>query len=73
MGTGVPVERYSTDNGKYTSKEFTRELHVKGQGTIHIGVGVRHHNGVEENTINNLVIITRTMMIHAALRWHDTS
>ena len=68
MGARVPVERYSTDNGIYNSKEFTREMHVKGQGIRHIGVVGRHHNGVEENTIKNLVIIFITVMVHAALR-----
>ena len=32
-----------------------------------------HHNGVAENAINNVVIISRTMMINAALRWNDAS
>ena len=31
MGAGVPLERYSTDNSIYTSKEFTRELNGKGK------------------------------------------
>ena len=46
MGSGVPVDIYSTDNGIYTSKDFTIELHVKVQGIRHSGVGGQHHNGV---------------------------
>ena len=46
MGEGVPVESYSTDNGIYNSKDFTRYFNGKGQGIRHIGVGGNHHNGL---------------------------
>ena len=44
-------------------------MHEKGQRIRHSGVGGHHHNGVAENATNNLVRISRIMMIHAALRW----
>ena len=68
MGEGVPVESYSTDNGIYMSKEFTRDMYRKVQGIRHSVVEGYHHNGVAENVIKNVVIIARTMMIHDALR-----
>ena len=37
------------------------------------GVEGHHHSGVDDNTIKNVVIIARTAMIHAALRWPDAS
>ena len=46
MGSGFLVDIYPKDNGIYTSKEFTRELHGKVQGINHIVVVVHHHNGV---------------------------
>ena len=70
---GVPVDIYFRDNGIYTSREFTRDLHDKDQGIRHIGLGHHHHNGVAYNSIKNVVRIARTMVIHAALRWPDTS
>ena len=73
MSAGVPVESYSTDNGIYTSKAFTRELHSKGQEIRHSVVGGHRQNRVADNAIKNLVRISRTVMIHAALRWPDTS
>ena len=73
MGAGVPVDRYFMDNGIYTSKQFTRDLHGNGQVIRHSGVGGRHHNGVSDNAIKNVVRISRTMIIHAALRWPDFS
>ena len=71
LGAGVPVESYSTDNAIYTSKDFTTELHDKDQGIRHNIVGVYHNNGVSDNENKNVVIIARTMMIHAALMWSD--
>ena len=71
MGAGVPVESYSTDNGISNSKEFTRYLHVKGQGIRHSEVGGCHHNGISYNAIKNVVRIDITMMVHSALRCPD--
>ncbi len=68
---GVSVQDYCTDNGIYTSKEFSSELLVKGQGIKHSGVGGHHQNGVAENSIKNTVRTARTMMIHSALRWPE--
>ena len=65
--------RNSTDNGVYISKEFTRELHDKGKGITHRRVGGHHHNVIAENAINNLIRISRTMMINATLKWNDSS
>ena len=73
MVAGVTVKSYYIDNGIYTSKEFTRYLHGKGQGISHSGLGGHNHNGVEKNVINNVVRISRTMMIHAVMRWNDAS
>ena len=72
MGTRVTVDSYFTDNGIYTSKNFTRELHGKVQGISHSVVGGSHSNGVLENAINNVVIISRNMMIHYELIWSDS-
>ena len=36
-------------------------------------MGGHHHNGVANNSINNVVRIAMTMMIHALLRWTDAS
>ena len=73
MGSGVPVERYYTDGGIYTSKEFTRALHDKCQGISHSVVGCIYHNGVADITIKNVGTITITMMIHDALRYPNTN
>ena len=73
MGDGVTVECYSIDNCTYTSNKFTRELHVIGQEISHSGVGGHHHNRVAENSINNVVRIAITMVIHDELKYPDAS
>ena len=72
MGAGVTLESYPTDISLYIAKGFTTELHVKGQGIRNSIVGGHHHNGVVANAIKNVDIISRTMMIHDALRWPYT-
>ena len=57
----------------HTTKEFTRELHVKVQVIRHIVLGGHHHNGVVDNSINRVVRIYITMIILDVLRWTDTS
>jgi hypothetical protein len=68
MGTGVQVKDYSSDNGVYTSKEFMKEVHTKGQGIKHSGVGGHHHKGVTKTIIKNDVWLAHTMIIQSALR-----
>jgi hypothetical protein len=55
MGTGVQVKDYSSGNGVYTSIEFMKEVHTKGQGIKHSGVGGHHHKGVTKTIIKNVV------------------
>ena len=73
MGAGVPVDNCWTDNGLSTSKEFIRDIHIKSQGIRYSVVGGQHHNGLVENKIKIVVIISRNIMIHDALRWNETS
>ena len=37
------------------------------------GVGGHHHNGVAEKAIKDVTRMSRTMMIHQALRWPEIS
>ena len=69
MTNGVSVQAYHTDNGVFTSKEFMKELGEKGQGMTLSGVSAQFQNGAAENGIKIVVRNSRTMMLHAALRW----
>ena len=68
---GVNVSEYNTDNGVYTSKEFTLDLANKNQTNHLSGVGAHHQNGPAENAIKNISRRARIFMFHAALRWPD--
>ncbi len=69
VGCGVSVLNYHTDNGIYARTEYMRELAQKGQGIKMSGVSAQFQNGVAENAIKIVTQKSRTMMIHAALRW----
>ena len=73
MGVGVDVKRYVTDNGVYSSRDFVREVHGKGQTIKHSGVGGHHHNGVAESAIGSIMMKARTMMLHTGMRWPTCS
>ena len=68
---GNQVKEYNTDNGVYTSKEFTTQLENQQQAIRLSGVGAHHQNGPAENAIKNISRRARIYMLHAAIRWPD--
>ncbi|MGH7974205.1 MAG: hypothetical protein ACREBR_01670, partial [bacterium] len=70
---GVYIENYHSDNGIFSSFEFRRHLENLHQGQTLSGVGAHHQNGVAERAIQTVVTRARTLMLHAALRWPETS
>ena len=65
---GVVVQSYHTDNGIFGTEEFVNELLDKQQTVRFSGVGAAHQNGVAERSIQTVVYMARTMMLHAAMR-----
>ena len=70
---GVHVQSYHADNGIYTSAKFTEEIHKRGQKLTFCGVGAHHGNGIAERGIRTTVTSARVMLLHAMLRWPDTT
>ena len=69
---GVVPQAYISDNGStFTSKDYVDHLKRFNQVTKYAGVGAHHHNGVAERSIQTIMSIARTMMIHSALHWPD--
>lgn len=66
--TGVIVQQYHTDNGIFGTAEFVDELLSKEQTVRFSGVGAPHMNGIAERSIQTVVYMARTMMLHAAMR-----
>ncbi len=65
----IMVLRYHTDNGVFTAAEYHREILAMGQDITFSGVGAHHQNGVAERGIGTIFSMTRTVMIHAKLKW----
>ena len=65
---GVVIKGYHTGNGIFNSSEFMEELLKKQQKIIFSEAGASHQNGEAERAINTVVTMSRTMLMHAALR-----
>ena len=71
---GVIPQSYLSDNaGSFTSKSFTEKLSKFSQVIRFAGVGAHHHNGVAERSIQTIMSIARTMMLHSAIHWPDVA
>jgi hypothetical protein len=70
---GITVQSYQTDNGVFAAKEFMLEIHNMQQSIGFSGVGAHHQNGVAKQSIGTIMVMARTLMLHAAIRWPDVS
>ena len=70
---GRKVGGYHTDNGVFTSKQFTDAIAHQQQGLRLSGVGAHWQNGVAERAIATIFERARSMMIHAAIKWPEAS
>jgi hypothetical protein len=63
---GVTIESYLADNVPFNSREFTQDLHSKGQKIDLSDVGAHHQNGVAERAIKTVTSLARVMLLHMA-------
>lgn len=71
---GIIVSGYQSDNGStFTSQAYQDHLRKFAQIQSFAGVGAHHHNGVAERSIQTVMSISRTMMLHAAIHWPDAA
>ena len=71
---GVVVQEYLSDNGSsFSSQAFRKHLENFAQIIRYAGVGAHHHNGAAERSIQTVMGIARTMMLHAAIHWPDVA
>jgi hypothetical protein len=69
---GVEIKSYRGDNGVYRTREFMKDLLIRGQAIKFSGVGAHHQNGVAERAIRTITESARTMILHAAIHWPDS-
>ena len=68
------MSEYMSDNGSaFTSAGYTNHLQELAQISHYAGVGAHHHNGVAERSIQTIMSIARTMMLHQAIHWPDVA
>ncbi|CAJ1940544.1 unnamed protein product [Cylindrotheca closterium] len=71
---GVVVLEYLSDNGRpFTSQEYNDHLLKFSQIHSFAGVGAHHHNGIAERSIQTIMSIAQTMMMHQAIHWPDVT
>ena len=64
---GVATKGYHTDNGIFNASYFMEELLKKHQKIRFSGYGASHKNRVAYCSINTLVMMIETILMHAAL------
>jgi hypothetical protein len=65
---GVIPQAYHSDNGSWLmSSGFTARLHEFAQVTSFPGAEAHHHNGAAEQSIQRIMNMSCTMMLHAAI------
>ena len=71
---GVVVTEYLSDNGSaFSSQAYRQHLETFSQISQFAGVGAHHHNGVAERSIQTVMSIARTMLLHAAIHWPEVA
>ena len=65
----VEVEHYCSDNGVFTEEEFREACAEEDQTQSFSGVGAQHQNARAERSIQTIIYMARTFMLHVALHW----
>ena len=68
---GVDVKHYHADNGRFAEKSFLDSIKKCMQRITFCGVGAHHQNGITENTIKQLTLTSRTILLHAQSHWPE--
>ena len=68
---GVSPKHYHADNGRFAESLFTKDCNAKLQKLTFCGVGAHHQNGVAENSIKQLTLTSRTILLHAQRHWPE--
>ena len=65
------MKHYYSDNGVYTADEFREDCKEKRQTQSFSGVGAKFQNACAELTIQTVIAMTRTYMVHVSLCWTE--
>ncbi len=67
----MEVAWYHSDNGVFPAAEFLEDCELKHQQQSFFGVGAKHQNGGAEQTIQTIISMACTFMIHVLPHWDE--
>ncbi len=67
----VEIKHHQSDNGVFTSEDFREDCKDKNQEQLFSGVGAQHQNARAERSIQTIMYMARTFMLHVAFDWSD--
>ncbi len=68
---GVSIKGYHADNGRFSEQKFREEVERCNQQLHLCTVGAHHQNGIVEQAIKDLTLITCTLLLHAKRHWPE--
>ena len=67
----IEVKKYRSDNGVFKADEFRDDCRNKNQKQSFSGVGAQHMNARAKRSIQTIMYMARSFMIHTALHWSE--
>jgi len=67
----VSVKHYHADNGRFAERSWMDDAKESSQRVTFCGVGAHHQNGITENAIKQLTLVSRTLLLHAQNHWPE--
>jgi hypothetical protein len=68
---GVTINAYCADSGCLADAGFQKAIKDANQSITFCAVGAHHHNGIVEQRIKELTLITQTMLLHTKQHWPE--
>ena len=65
------VSHYHSDNGIFVKDAYRKDCEGKGQTQSFSGVGAQHQLSRAERSIQTIMYMSRTFMIHSSLHWTE--
>ena len=68
---GISIASYRADNGCFADAGFQKAITDANQSITFCAVGAHHQNGIVEQRIKELTLISWTLLLHAKQHWPD--
>ncbi len=68
---GFTIKSYQPENGRFADSGFQQAIKDCNQKITYCAVGSHHQNGIIEQRINKLTLISWMLLLHAKCHWPD--